>query len=567
MKPRLAIGLAAAAVLVAAVVLLIIWKRERPLPASDFSMLMLQGDPGGFAAFGQEFWSQARIPSKQWEVGTLKNFSPEHLGTADFVFYFGHGTPATWDSADGPMDLKNLRLSRANAPTSLRYLWQCSCWTFAQGPMCKTGLDPRVVPELPNPELTDYACQDRFGADLSIRPSRNVFQTWGAKLNSEVRIVCGSSTQIRCERDDAINLWDNYFDKKLDVADSFIVGLRSFSFFAPACLALGSSSPKASPLYDERFNPAGNAYPRERLYLEYAQDFKSNPPLPRLSPDLDRLLHALQSMNQVEAPRDHPRGRDFRQNLGPQYFGPPAAGARNSPGGDPCGKPAGDGDVSLNCGAGLLDAPKPLVIGQETSDAEENAYLLEAGNFVRQRKWCYLPDEKVPEGRETYACGKPRAFGLIIDAVPAVREGGAAAQRPSARYRKSVMVVFKRQPRQDDVILEELDSDGTILVQLDNHVQVIRATRRWTAARVASVDQPRTDAQSLDEALRFLPDEVYRKAPRFDLSGLVRLDEGRDLVAVHQYLFMPLGSDGKRLQPLTVEVPIDSTKRLRLLER
>ena len=152
------------------------------------------------------------------------------------------------------------------------------------------------------------------------------------------------------------------------------------------------------------------------------------------------------------------------------------------------------------------------------------SYVSAARAFVQAWAWCRPPGQTVPPGGDTLVCGEPRAFSLLIDAVPVFGPKGAASSRPVARYQKEVIVRFRRNVPEGHI--EELDGDGTILVRLDNNAGLIGATRRWLqwSAKPPGGGGLRKVDESYRDALCKLPSDAYRRAPYREMGGFVRRD-------------------------------------------
>lgn len=192
-------------------------------------------------------------------------------------FHAGHGfPPPEWDTLGNKATQANMQLGDCPGGGRLRYYWQCSCTTFAQGPRCCSGMTCNASHPCKAGYDWWYQCPGDFDGSADSVNMRNVFDRWGPVVSSNLRMACGSSTCAYCHESQMNRIWDNYLNKGYDVADSWIDGL-AVGDVVPLCITRGGLSATISPLYDTTFTNEANTSGTTRYHIQYRDGFDSTP--------------------------------------------------------------------------------------------------------------------------------------------------------------------------------------------------------------------------------------------------------------------------------------------------
>jgi hypothetical protein len=208
-------------------------------------------------------------------IGTGDDSDPVNgIDQGMLFFYAGHGNPTLWHTLGNNAVQGNMKLGDC----MLRYYWQCSCAVFAHGPRDCTG------------STHHYSCPGNFDGSADSSDMRNVIERWGPVLDDKLRMACGVSTSAYCHQSQTNRIWNNYNNLSMDVADSFIDGLRGSTWVVPLCITKGGSDVTNSPLYDTTFTNQANTSGITYYHIQYLSNFESTQIWPTLIRPTAKLL-------------------------------------------------------------------------------------------------------------------------------------------------------------------------------------------------------------------------------------------------------------------------------------
>lgn len=434
------------------------------------------------------------------------------IDTTMLLFYAGHGNPDGFSALGDFASPSQMKLGNCSNNGHLRYYWQCSCEVFAHGPdTCPSG-------------GWAYSCPELFDGSDDSYSMRNVYQRWGAAVSGGyLRMACGASTSAYCWQDNTNQIWDNYSNLGLDVADSFIYGLHNWSGspVVPLCLTTGGSDVTQTPLYDTTFtsepNLGGDYY-----HIQFMSQL-ANTPKSAVSSYPSGGLPVLS----VQASTGLPAGQitsDF-DDQGDFYVSKSAA-------------TGGAFQVLVHKETGATyyhGKPGRPSLAKETQ--ADSKYVAEAEDWVQLLGW----------SGETVA--DVRGSKTMISSMP--KAGGE-----SVLYHKNTMLIFPRVIVAGGVRVPVIGSGGKMIVQLNSDGALAKASKVWRQVSMGAVAPLKPYETALAEAQAELGNVAAQY--RLDSSewgykeeaGSVRQKEMRVVI---QFRFVAVSKDSK-LAPRTVEI-------------
>ena len=444
-------------------------------------------------------------------------------------FYAGHGAPTVWNTLGDNATQGGLLMGNPKGDGQLRYFWQCTCETFAHGPLvCADG-----SASCPGGDL-DYAAPEDFDGSADSSAMRNAFERWGPALGSGLRMACGVSTLAYCHEGNVNRIWDNFNNKGFSVAESFIDGLGGGNV-RPLCITRGGPSIVSTPLYDHTFTNRRNTSGSGFLHMLFAGGSQREPPFIKLDGrDIPRLIVRFRLI----PPGDPPpfRQRIVRTPRGEQLRDPQIAGglARVT-------RHLQSGAVHLRA----LDVPAPAAEEAASAAAQDRRpdvarARATALDFARGLGWMDAD------------AGVVTVTPLLTASMPEDKAAGDVR-----RGVKSVRVTIQRRLGSGPQSLDVEGPGGRVDVLLDADHRVLAASRVWRRAQAAGEVAVKPFDVARDEAARRLQKpEAYRMADwrlvYRERAANVRQPELR---AVYEFDFVP--QDRERLldfPPRRVEV-------------
>jgi len=393
------------------------------------------------------------------------------IDTAMLFFYAGHGfPPSNWDTLGNDADVSNVSIGDEPGWGLLRYYWQCSCTVFAHGPNCCAGDTCHATHPCLGTWDWWYQCPDEFSGGSDSVSTPNVYERWGAAINPNLRMACGSSTCAYCHETQMNSIWNNYNNLGYDVADSFIDGLTTGSV-VPLCISMGGYNVNANPLItDTSFTNQPNTSGTSHYYIQYRSGFGSSV--------IDGIVHAklpdlLPKLVMLKPRPIPPQWLEEARRIEEDWmFSPDEIDGRGP-------------RVRINQNSGAMYVAGPSVaIGDRVSLSEE-AYLDRAWSHVGDLGW-----------QEELIAG-PIGSRMMIAAVPVEQPED---QRP---IQKNVVVAFKRIVDVEGIRVPVLGEGGVIEIRMNNDGSLLNATKVWREVDGFGPWEPvRSYEDALNEALR-----------------------------------------------------------------
>jgi hypothetical protein len=341
---------------------------------------------------------------------------------------------------------------------------------------------------------------------------RNAFERWGPVVGNDLRMACGVSTLAYCHEGNVNKIWDNFNNKHMSVAESFINGLGGGDV-RPLCITRGGPDISKTPLYDTSFsnrhNDSGNTY----LHIMYAAGTETDAPsfswrpemVPRKlfrvrlskSGDLPEFKRGLRTMNLVER-LDHAL-----------LAGGSATLTRD-----------------LASGAMLLKAATRSEPSASATVKPMATLRRDAVNFARNLGW--IGDD----------AGRVEVTKILTASMPV---NGTAADIKKGE-KGSIVTINRRMPV-DGVMLDMLGTGGRVELVLDRDGQVLNANRVWRQTTMIREEVPiKTYERALAEAQRRLHygAEAYKLANwRFGYKEAGANVEQHELPPIFEFDFVP----------------------------
>jgi hypothetical protein len=324
-------------------------------------------------------------------------------------------------------------------------------------------------------------------------------------------MACGVSTLAYCHEGNVNAIWDDFNNKGMSVADSFIDGLGSTTV-KPLCITRGGADITKTPLYDATFTNRRNTSGTGYLHILYAGGTQTNPPAIKWTPDKIPVklwrVRVVPPGDPVEFKRRLVTVKGVEQLRDAQIAGTVATVRRNP-----------------ESGALHLRAITPTAAAVPRSLKTEKALQEGALAFVRKLGWV---------GADT---GVVRVRRLLTASMPV---NGKAAD--ITRGEKGVIVTITRQLRVGGQTVDVLGQGGRIDVTLGRGGEVLTASRTWRKAEVsreAVAIKPFAKARAEAEH-RLKKPEAYQLADwRFGYKEDAANVAQRELAVIYQFDFVP----------------------------
>lgn len=412
-------------------------------------------------------------------------------------FYAGHGWPESWDTLGNSASQNFMTLSNVEQGGMLRYYWQCSCEVFAHGPKTCSGAS------------WEYACPQNFSGGADSENMRNVFQRWGPALRSDLRMACGMSTAAYCHEGNVNKVWDNYNNRGMSVADSFIDGF-SGGGVVPLCITMGGPNISSTPLYDAKFTNQPNTSGSTHYHILYASGTGS----------------AMKPLEMHVIPKTLPRFKLVAADIHPNLrkdVAPLKAFA------------GGKANVKIESLSGAVNLKAVQHALPTEPVIAERDYLERSKNLIQEIGW-HDPN-----------LGEPVVTRLMAASMPIGGKHGDIKQ-----MQKGVLVTYKRQIEVEGKRINVLGAGGVVRIEMSNSGSVLNASRVWRKIeRTRDVVQIKSFEEARDEALRKLRNPNAYKLDHWtwgymEPSGNVKLDA---LMVVFEFAFVPKNHADMRNNP------------------
>ena len=449
------------------------------------------------------------------------------IDTAMLFFYAGHGfPPSSWDTLGNKANVSNVSIGDEPGWGLLRYYWQCSCTVFAHGPNCCAGDTCSSWHPCPNSaEDWWYQCPGEFAGASDSLTTPNVYERWGAAINSNLRMACGSSTCAYCHEGQVNSIWNNYNNLGQGVADSFISGL-AVGNVVPLCISMGGWNINTNPLVaDWSFTNQPNTSGTSHYYIQYLSDFASNRPSIVL-PKIPELLPKRVLVLPMPLPR---QWLDYEYRVEKEWMYSPDEIAGRGP------------RVRINQLSGAMYVAGPAEPLGEAAPLSEQAYVDLATRHAAELGWS--------EG----SASEPIGSRMMI--------AGVAVEEPKRQevVQKSVTVYLKRLIDVEGVGVPVLGDGGVVEIQMNNGGSLLNASKVWReVVGFESWERVKTYEQALAEAL-----EETRHSWAYGVTdwawGYVEAagnEAQEEMRLVYRFWLIPTEQGEVRdLPPMMVEVP------------
>lgn len=441
------------------------------------------------------------------------NDSSNGIDKPMLFFYAGHGEPTDFSTLGNDAFLTNMRLGNCAGwnDGTLRYYWQCSCEVFAHGPKACAGT------------TYAYACPGDFDGSHDSDAMRNVYERWGPILHPALRMACGSSTLAYCWEQETDRIWDNYNNKGFDVADSFIDGLRRYTWNTPLCITTGGFFVSTTPLFDTSFtnarNPSG-AY----FHIQYLSNFATTaPPIFKI-----KIPEMIPIYELIPPPLPDPlRKYKFEERNEWMYSTQQVKGRG----------PA----IKVNRHSGAVYLFGEHRFDEKVKPLEEKEYLRLAERFIED------------QGMAEKDIHQPSGVRMVIKST-----GKEEKWSDTQELQKNVIITFKRQIALDSETVPVVGEGGIISVQMSNDGRVMNASKVWRKIEgVSRTTRAKKYEQAYTEAMAKIREKEAYKLSDWtwgyeEAAGNVKQDE---MKAVYIFNFLP--ADPKRSKdypPMIVKI-------------
>lgn len=426
------------------------------------------------------------------------------IDRAMLFFYAGHGNPTGWSALNEGASQPDMKLANITGNGTLRYYWQCSCEVFAHGPYSASSCGASM----------EYGCPQNFDGSHDSSDMRNVFERWGAALSSDLRMACGGSTSMWCWYDNVNEVWNDYNNNGMNVAQSFIDGFSSsHPGVVPLCITMGGANIANTPLFTDNVftnqpNTSGSTY-YHIMYLGGGTQTQIKPltipiKLPKLivaAADIPPHLKALAPSQSINHARFLGKKAIVRIN--------PASGS-----------------------VYMMSAKRTS--GIETAIAEKE-YLTRVAALVKEMKW------------DNMEMVKPVVSRLKTASMPV---GGSS--KDIKQGQESVLVTYSRQIDVNGIKVDVLGTGGKVKIMMTNGGNILNANRVWRKIQERTKDvQLKSFEEAQAEALQKLPDADAYKLDQWkwgykEPEGNVQIAE---MKVVFQFWFVPKNHDDLMKDP------------------
>jgi len=449
------------------------------------------------------------------------------IDTAMLFFYAGHGfPPSSWNTLGNNASVSNVSIADDPGWGILRYYWQCSCTVFAHGQACCPGDTCSATHPCPDDADWWYQCPGQFSGSADSLATPNVYERWGAAINPNLRMACGSSTCGYCHEGQMNSIWNNYNNLGYDVADSFIEGLH-VGHVVPLCVTMGGYNVNLTPLVtDTTFTNLPNTSGTSHYHIQYLQNFRSSPIGGSFVGKLPELLAKRVLVKPGPIPK---QWMEDEYRIDKEWMVTPDEIEGRGP------------RARINRMSGAMYLAGPAQPVGEPPILSEETYFDQAWRHLTSLDW-----------REEYARG-PIGVRMMIAAVPVENPVG------QEHSQKNVIVSFKRQIEVEGTLVPVLGEGGVMEIQMNNDGTLLNASKVWRQVIGFEQWEPvKSYERALAEALE------RTKAPwAYELSdwtwgyveeaGNVAQDE---LELVFRFWFVPAESqEVNDFAPMMVEIP------------
>ncbi len=434
------------------------------------------------------------------------------IDRAMLFYYAGHGNPTGWSALGEFASQPNMRLANVISNGILRYYWQCSCEVFAHGPQSTGSCAGATM---------DYGCPQNFDGSHDSVSMRNVFERWGPVLTPDLRMACGGSTSMYCWNGNVNNVWNDFNNNGMSVAESFINGF-SGSGVVPLCITMGGSNIASTPLYtDTAFtnqpNTSGSGYYHIMYLGGGAQTAQIPSSIPKKLPKV--------MVTAAELPMR-------LKNIVPSSTIPHA-------------KFAGEkAIVHINPASGSIHMVSEKRVHDVEAAIEEKEYISRADALVKEMQW------------DSIDLTRPVMTRLLTASMPV---GGSA--KDIKQGQKAVLVKYSRQIEVKGVKVNVLGAGGKVNILMTTGGNILNANRVWRKVKGLTAEVPlKSFEEAQAEAIRKLSD-----------PGAYRLDEWNwgykepagnvevaELPIVFQFGFVAKNHDDlMKYPPVFLEIPAE----------
>jgi len=449
------------------------------------------------------------------------------IDTAMLFFYAGHGfPPSSWDTLGNSANVSNVSIGDDPGWGLLRYYWQCSCTVFAHGPACCPGDSCSATHPCPSGKDWWYQCPGQSDGSADSLSKPNVYERWGAAINPNLRMACGSSTCAYCHENQMNSIWNNYNNLGYDVADSFIDGLRTGSV-VPLCITMGGYNVNLTPLVtDTSFTNLPNTSGTSHYHVQYLSNFISTQISGTFQPRLPELLPKLVLLKPRPIPR---QWLDIDYRIEKEWmFSPDEIDGRGP-------------RVRINRLSGAMYEAGPSKPVGKPPLLSEQAYFDHAWRYMHELGW-----------QEEYV-DRPRGSRMMIASIP--------VEKPTEQEhaQKNVIVSFKRLVDVEGILVPVLGEGGVIEIQMNNDGSMLNASKVWREVVGFEQWEPvKRYEKALNEALGQIKEpEAYELAEwAWGYVEAAGNEEQEAMQLMFRFWFAPSDSDDVReLPPVMIEVP------------
>ncbi|MDD5264337.1 MAG: extracellular solute-binding protein [Candidatus Bipolaricaulis sp.] len=449
------------------------------------------------------------------------------IDTAMLFFYAGHGyPPTTWDTLGNSADVANVSIADSPGWGMLRYYWQCSCTVFAHGASCCAGDSCSGSHPCPAGKDWWYQCPGEFDGSADSTTKPNVYERWGAAINPNLRMACGSSTCAYCHEGQMNSIWNNYNNLGYDVADSFIDGLRTGSV-VPLCITMGGYSVNATPLVqDTTFTNLPNTSGTSHLHVQYLSNFQSSQISDTLRIRLPELLPKIVYV--IPRPVPDPWW-NYPYRIDKEWMNSVEEVEGRGP------------KVRINRQSGAMYIAGPSKPAGEPPLLTEDAYFDMATRHARELGWI-----------EAHM-SRPVGARMMIASVP--REEPTEQEH----VQKNVIVTFTRLLEVEEASVPVLGEGGKIEIQMNNDGSLLNGAKVWRdVAGFGPWEKVRPYEEALAEAMAQVKEPWAYEVDHWEwgyVEEAGNVEQGAMNLVFRFWLAPAAREDARATPPLMIEVP------------
>jgi hypothetical protein len=474
----------------------------------------------------------------------------------------------------------------------LRYLWLCSCRSFAHGaPITRTD---GKGDEFDRPSL--------FDPTVTAPAHPNAFARLGPVLGENMRMACGVSTSASCQQWIAGELITGYFDNELSVAETWAMAqtagtpreyheltdtsgnpildssgqpMKRRIYTTPLCIARGNNDPNdlRSPITDDlRFNEKANPYD-EALHIAYWEtigdttDAELNIEVTNVKSDsgfMTTRLHnphikvslasGIQHVDKSQVKKVEERlsqlpviltkpttptwKKEGKARVADDKF---ISEAKTSEDyiitNDKLTSKEMTNDkrpklkINLRKGVITLAGDRARLNAEAKIQLQTKDYMQLASSFIQEQGW-----------NET-DMGDLRTIRAGLQVMPLNNTAKPPQQRKKVLdMQKDITIIANRRLQLDDMSVKMLDTDNRILVQMNNDGSIIRASKQWSGIKHKQGGIPvKSFDTAYNEALQHLANPSLYELVTWDWGyKAISHSNGQDLmVGYYRFNFEP----------------------------